>query len=73
MVSTGVERVTTLLAIVLLLGSATSLLIVGLRGEFPAIFGFSNGFMLVAGIQVIAAVSLWVNGPLPHLSPLGSH
>lgn len=72
MVSTEEERGLTLFAILLLVGSAIYLLIAGIRGDPPALFGFSNGFALTAGVQVIAAGSLWVNGPLPGLTSLGS-
>lgn len=72
MVSTEAERGITLFAVLSLLGSAIFMLVAGLRGEFPAIFGFSNGFMLVVGVQVVAAASLWTNGPFPHLPSLGS-
>lgn len=59
----------TVFAILSLLGSAIYLIVVGLRGDFPAIFGFSNGWAVVPAVQVAAAVSLWVNKPTLHLSP----
>lgn len=69
MISTKKEQGITLFAISLLLGSAILSLVTGLRGDDLTVFGFSNGFALLAGIEVVAAVSLWVNGPI---SLLGS-
>lgn len=52
-------------AVVGLLLSATALFVTGVRGDFPAMFGFENGFVAVAGIQLLAAVSIWVKQARP--------
>lgn len=43
------------LAVVTLVGSALVFLMVGLKGELPPVFGLENLFVLVVGLEVLAA------------------
>ncbi|ERJ04835.1 transcription regulator protein [Halorhabdus tiamatea SARL4B] len=51
------------LSVLAVVSSALFMLYVSFTGSMPAVFGFKNGFVLVAVVQLFAGISLWVNEP----------
>ncbi|WP_435066726.1 hypothetical protein [Haloplanus sp. C73] len=57
----------TVTAVFVILCAAIFVLFVGSNGEFPAIFGFEEGYVLVVGLQLLAALAMWLTEPKPNL------
>jgi hypothetical protein len=51
------------LSVLAVVGSALYVLYVSFNISTPAVFGFENGFVLVAVCQLFAGISIWLNKP----------